>query len=171
MVAALAVAVPVAASIYFGSRPGTAEERVAACEEKHNAPSMRDLPGGGEAYGHCSWPRIRGAAKDGFYEIKVRSFDIPGATNIESYTHVAVFETGCRRLRLQYQFAHMVAIPTAQPPVVVDNEGTISFEGEPLDPDEEGLAYPVPANTPGELAVYESARYPLKSVQCVTATS
>ncbi len=159
-----------AVPIYLSTRPDTPEEHVAACRKAHAAPLERDVPAAAgtwrRLYGDCSWPPVPGAAKDGYFEIKVTTYPIPGAVMADKFTSVQVFKSGCAAYRLWYKFENMGTSFVAEPLLLENDEIVSMYDGSP-----EQVPFPLTRTvgwqSDGRLVVLTHNRYEVHQVTCV----
>lgn len=97
------------------ARPSTPEEHLQACRQRHEAPRSFTVESGQDprafrdaevttVHGLCAWPPVTGASEDGYYEIHVGSFALPGTSGADEFTSIDVLNGPCDKYRVEYFF-------------------------------------------------------------------
>lgn len=169
LIGVLLAAIPV----YLSFQPDTPEEFLAECRANHpdsaEAPATRTNTAE-RSFSGCSWPPVPGAASDGFYQVRLTEYEIPGSVGADQFSLVQVFSSACRTLLLQYRFQNQTTNAQEQP-LVVDTDQIVSmYDGSPENVPSD--LWPVAgADSEGRLLVLSHFRYDLSRVECVSPSS
>lgn len=144
--------------------PLTPEERVAACRQAHSAPVAPLAEEG--SYGDCTWPAVEGAGADGYYEIAMTEYEIPGSSGADQFTSVQVFVSTCAAIKLQYKFENQGS-SVQEPPQTFINDQIASIYDQTLAQIPDSLRSELGFASDGRLIILSHFRYQLNRVSCV----
>jgi hypothetical protein len=83
-----------------------------------------------DTVGGCSWPPVPGAAADGYANVDLELFNIPGSNSSEPFTDAMVVTTRCPAMLTQFKLVDQGTNLEEKPLLLAKDQVVSGYDGE-----------------------------------------